>query len=307
MKLVTYQSERGARLGALLDDGAVLDLADAARSTGAVLPADMQLLIEQGPKGWDLARDVIEVAPDEAVRRDARLLSPLARPVRFRDCSLFLEHMEVALAKIARERREVAPEGKFLPPAYKNSVIYYNADNLHIYGPDDEIIWPAHSRWMDYELEWACVIGKSGRDIGLASAAAHIFGFTIFNDWSARDLQIPFMSAGLGPAGGKDFANSLGPCIATPDEFADPYRTGMTARVNGETWSRGSTASMHHSWEDAIVAFSRGNSIVAGEVFGSGTVLGGCGYELDRQLADGDVVELEVEHIGTLRNQVRRV
>ena len=159
---------------------------------------------------------------------------------------------------------------------------------------------------MDYELEWACVIGPGGRDIPPGRARDHIFGYTIFNDWSARDVQIAVMSANLGPGEGKDFANGLGPCIATPDEFADPYALAMTAHVNGELWSQGSTGTMHHSFEDAIVQFSRERTLHAGEVLGSGTVLSGCGFELDRRLAEGDVVELAVEGIGTLRNRIVR-
>jgi 2-keto-4-pentenoate hydratase/2-oxohepta-3-ene-1,7-dioic acid hydratase in catechol pathway len=115
------------------------------------------------------------------------------------------------------------------------------------------------------------------------------------------------MEANLGPAGGKDFAgsNTLGPCIVTRDEIPNPYALQMQARVNGELWSQGSTATMHHSFEDAIVQFSRFETLAAGEVIGSGTVASGCGFELGRRLQDGDVVELRVEGIGELRNRVR--
>jgi 2-keto-4-pentenoate hydratase/2-oxohepta-3-ene-1,7-dioic acid hydratase in catechol pathway len=139
-----------------------------------------------------------------------------------------------------------------------------------------------------------------------ADARAHIFGYTIFNDWSARDVQMAVMAANLGPGEGKDFEGGygLGPCIATPDEFSDPYKLTMTAHINGEQWSRGSTSTMHHRFEDAIVQFSRGKLIRAGEVIGSGTVLSGCGFELGKQLKPGDTVELQIEGIGTLRNRV---
>ena len=112
------------------------------------------------------------------------------------------------------------------------------------------------------------------------------------------------MEADLGPGAGKDFANSVGPCIATLDEFEDPYALRMTARVNGETWSSGTTGSMYHTFEDAVAQLSVDRSLAAGEIIGSGTVLGGCGFELDRRLSIGDVVELEVEGIGVLRNRV---
>lgn len=310
MKLVTFRGgarptagHSAERLGALLAGGGVLDLTAAGAATGTPMAPDMQALIEGGERMWDSARALIHSRPAEAVHDEYTLMSPLPRPVRLRDCSLFLEHMEVALAKIAAERGE--PDTG-LPPVFREQVIYYNADHLHVFADGDDIPWPAHSQWMDYELEWACVVGRGGRDIPPDRARDHIFGFTLFNDWSARDLQLPFMTANLGPGEGKDFANSLGPCIATLDEFEDPYACTMEARVNAEVWSKGSTGSMHHRFEDAIVQFSRGKHLFAGEVFGSGTVLGGCGFELGRRLADGDVVELTLAPIGTLRNRIVR-
>lgn len=306
MKLVTFQNvERTdrARLGALLKDGQVLDLAAAGKAAGAAMVDDMQSLIEGGERLWDTARRLIEISPADAVESKYRLLSPLPRPIRLRDCSLFLEHMKVAMAKVARERGD---QSYVLPPIYDEQVIYYNADHLHIYGDGDDIPWPRHSDWMDYELEWACVIGPGGSNISREAASRHIFGYTIFNDWSARDLQLPFMTANLGPGEGKDFANSLGPCIATADEFDDPYACPMEARVNGELWSSGSTSSMHHLFEDAIVQFSRDKQLFAGEILASGTVLSGCGYELGRKLADGDRVALSVGPIGTLSNRIIR-
>lgn len=293
MKLVTFRDRRGERLGALLDEG-VLDLVDAAAASGAAITSSMQALIEGGAPMWDLARKIIADRPDSAIRHDVALLAPLPRPVRLRDASLFLDHMEAALRKV----------GRAMSPRFKEQVIYYNADHIHVFGPEADIPWPRSSDWMDYELEWACVIGKPGVNVAAEDARDHIFGYTLFNDWSARDLQFPFMEAGLGPGAGKDFANSLGPCIVTADEIADPYALRMMARVNGETWSRGTTGSMHHRFEDAVDQLSRDRPLVAGEIIGSGTVLSGCGLELDRRLALGDVVELELEGVGILRNRV---
>ena len=196
--------------------------------------------------------------------------------------------MEAALKK----------SGRTMSPRFKEQVIYYNADHVHVFGPDQDVPWSRHSEWIDYELEWACVIGKPGVDISRKAARDHIFGYTLFNDWSARDLQFPFMEAGFGPGAGKDFANSLGPCILIADAVPDPYALAMTARVNGETWSNGSTSTMYHRFEDAIEQLSRDRPLIAGEIIGSGTVLSGCGFELDRRLALGDVVELELEGVG---------
>ena len=293
MKLVTFTAVSEERLGAIVPDG-VLDLCAAGNVLAVTVPASMQALIEAGPTAWDAVRGVIEACPRQFVQMDVDLLAPLPRPVRLRDASLFLEHMEAAVAK----------RGRVMSDEFKKQVIYYNADHVHVSGPNADITWPRKSHWIDYELEWACIVGVPGENLGREDANQHIFGFTIFNDWSARDLQFPFMDGNLGPGEGKDFANSLGPCIATVDEFEDPYDLRMTARINGEVWSAGTTRSMHHRFEDALVQFSADRGLVAGEIIGSGTVLGGCGYELDRQLQIGDVVELEIEGIGILKNRV---
>ncbi len=293
MKLVTFSSSSGSRLGALVAGG-VLDLVDAGKQLGWASPGSLQELIEAGPLAWDKARKLIELRPMKSVVEDAKLLAPLARPVRLRDASLFLEHMEKALGRM----------GKQMSPQFKQQIIYYNADNLHIYGPDDDIPFPRASTWIDYELEWACIIGTPGINVDRTTAANHIFGFCVFNDWSERDSQLPFMDANLGPAAGKDFANTLGPCIVTADELADPYALSMTAHVNDELWSSGNTSSMHWRFDDAIAQLSVDRSLFAGEVIGSGTVLNGCGFELGRRLTPGDSVRLEVEGIGVLQNRV---
>ncbi len=293
MKLVTFHSAAGLRLGANVED-AVLDLRAAGERVGCALPGSMQALIDAGEESWADARRVIGIRPEEAVVTAPRLAAPLPRPVRLRDACLFLQHLEASFA---------AADIPFSEEFYRQ-IIYYNADNVHVFGTGEDIPWPRASAERDYELEWACVIGRSGSNVPRNTAAAHVFGYTVFNDWSARDLQMPFMKGNLGPAGGKDFANSLGPCIVTPDELADPYALRMTARVNGEIWSEGSTSTMHHSFEDAIVRLSEDRPLVAGEVIGSGTVLNGCGLEIGRRLSPGDMVELEVEGIGVLRNRI---
>jgi 2-keto-4-pentenoate hydratase/2-oxohepta-3-ene-1,7-dioic acid hydratase in catechol pathway len=161
---------------------------------------------------------------------------------------------------------------------------------------------------MDFELEFAAVIGIAGRDIRPENALDHVFGYTVFNDFSARDEQFRAMAGKLGPGKGKDFdnANALGPCIVTSDEIGDPYSLNMTARVNGEEWSNGHTSSMFHRFEQVIAHISRSETIHPGEVLGSGTVGTGCGLEQNRYLQSGDVVELEIERIGVLRNRVLR-
>ena len=161
---------------------------------------------------------------------------------------------------------------------------------------------------MDYEHEFVCVIAKDGKNVSRAEAKPFIFGWCIFNDFSARDAQMAEMAGSLGPCKGKDFdtGNVLGPWLVTADEIADPYDLTMVARVNGEEWSRGSSRDMRFRFEDFIEHVSTDERIRAGEFFGSGTVGSGCGLELGKFLNDGDVVELEVSGLGVLRNKVVR-
>lgn len=318
MKLVTFADQGAPRLGALVEDR-VFDLA-VANPVPAF--ASMQALIDAGPDAWDAVRQTLARGDAGAMHAlgDVAILAPLPRPVRLRDCSLMLEHMEIVLAQMARRAaaEESDPQeaydrliasGKYnLNPTFKKQCVYYNADHTSVSGTDMDIVWPSYSEYIDFELEWACVIGRPARDVTREQARDHIFGYTILNDWSARDVQMPLMYTMNGPGEGKDFPGSwgLGPCIVTPDEMDDPYDLTMTATINGEQWTRGNTGSMFHTFEDAIAQFSREKTILAGEVLGSGTVLGGCGFELGRSLSAGDMVELEVQGIGTLRNRVVR-
>lgn len=320
MKLVTFVRGEAQRLGALVEDR-VLDL-QAAAAGAAPAFASMLALIEAGPEAWDAARALIAKADVDAMHNlaDTRLLAPLPRPTRLRDCSLMLEHMDVVLMQMARRAAEeesdpdaayerLMASGKYtLNPTFKKQCVYYNADHTSVSGTDVDIVWPSYSDYIDFELEWACVIGRPARDATRERAAEHIFGYTILNDWSARDVQMPLMYTMNGPGEGKDFPGSwgIGPCIVTPDEIGDPYDLAMTATINGVQWTRGNTRSMYHRFEDAIAQFSREKTILPGEVLGSGTVLGGCGFELGRKLSPGDLVELEVQNIGVLRNRVVR-
>lgn len=314
VKLVTYRGEgEAARLGALIDgEQSILDL-DAAhlRMEGVVDPAfaSMQALIDAGPAALERARR-LTADHDEgdrvAARERGQLLAPLPQPLQMRDCLCFEEHLTNAID--GRNRlaglTERTPEQQRRLSLFRTRPFWYKCNRLAFTGPDTEIHWPAFSTWMDFELELAAVLGRGGRDIAHSDAESHIFGFTIFNDFSARDVQNDEM-ASLGPCRSKDFddANVLGPCIVTTDDFnlADAR---MEARVNGQRWGGGSTASMTTSFADLITFISEGETLHPGELLGSGTVGTGCGLELGRRLASGDEVELEVEGIGLLRNRV---
>jgi len=223
---------------------------------------------------------------DEYPLEDVRLLAPVPRPPSVRDAYAFEEHV--------RNARAIAGRGE-VPAEWYEVPVFYFSNPAAIYGPDDEIPYPAGSEQLDYELEVAVVIGAEGA----------IGGFTIMNDWSARDLQRQEMKVGLGPAKGKDFATSLGPFVVTPDELGD-LRLEMVARVNGEERSRGNLGDMHHSWEAILARAAANTRLFPGDVIGSGTVGTGCILEHgdNRWLRPGDLVELEVEGIGVLRNAI---
>ncbi|MDQ3824137.1 MAG: fumarylacetoacetate hydrolase family protein [Actinomycetota bacterium] len=232
--------------------------------------------------GGGRAREHAEHRLDEV-----RLRPPVLHPPAVRDFYAFEEHV----------RRARALRGLEMPPEWYEQPVFYFSNPAAIYGPEDDVPYPDGTAELDYELEVAAIVGGNGA----------IGGFTVMNDWSARDLQRAEMKVGLGPAKGKDFATSLGPVVVTPDELGD-LRLEMVARVNGEERSRGNLGDMYHSWE-AIVAHAGRNTVLRpGDVLGSGTVGSGCILEHGdgRWLRPGDVVELEVDGIGVLRNAVAR-
>ena len=273
MRLVTYDAGAGPRVGALEGDG-VRDLG---------FDGDMVAFIEAGAPDGDGGR----VA-------GARLLAPL-RPRSLRDFLAFEGHLTNAYSRLGRD----------IPAEWYDVPAYYKGMPDTVIGPDEVIPWPTWTDKLDHELELAAVIGAGGRNLAVDDAPAAIFGYTIWNDLSARDVQARELPVGMGPGKAKDWdgSNVLGPCIATPDEL-DLARARMQVRVNGEVWGEDSPASMHHSFADMIAYVSRGQTLHAGEVLGSGTAAGGSGLELDRWLAPGDVVELEIDGIGVLRNRI---
>lgn len=315
MKLLTYEFESRQRLGVLVEGG-VIDL------TAHNDPAfrSMQDLVEGGEAALQRARAVAAAVANPTPADSVRWLSPLPVPAQMRDCLSFETHLKNSFAASVRLATKDAPDpqvaydavmasGRGGPPdVWYKQPIYYKANRFACAGHDADVVWPGYSNLMDFELEFACVIGRPGRDIAKDQAASHIFGYTIFNDFSARDAQSAEMSGMLGPAKGKDFdgGNILGPVIVTADEMTDPYKLTMRARVNGETWCEGSSSTMHWRFPDLIEHISRGETLHPGEVICSGTVGWGCGLEHLRFLNHGDVVELDVEGIGTLRNRVIR-
>jgi 2-keto-4-pentenoate hydratase/2-oxohepta-3-ene-1,7-dioic acid hydratase in catechol pathway len=323
MKLVSFRVVTPVgtftRVGALYDSQ-VIDVnmaytrwlkdqgeAQPSRLANAQVPATMLELLEGEASTMAAARRAVDYAvllgskakgpAGETVwyrLETVQLAAPLPNPPSLRDFIAFEAH----IAATSKKR------GQPIPPEWYQAPVYYKGNPRTIIGPDEDLPWPLDTAKLDYELELACVIGKSGRDIAERDAPDYIAGYTIMNDFSARDIQFREMACRLGPAKGKDFATALGPCLVTPDEIADLNSLTMVARVNGEEWSRGCFGTIHWSFPQMIAHVSRGEPLYPGDVFGSGTVGGGCGLEFDRYLKPGDVVELEIQPIGILRTRV---
>ncbi|MGH8993822.1 MAG: fumarylacetoacetate hydrolase family protein [Acidimicrobiia bacterium] len=238
---------------------------------------------------------------------DIRFLAPLPVPPSVRDFYAFEAHVRTARAT---RGLEVDPDWYELP-------VFYFTNPAAVTGPDDDIAVPPGCAELDYELEVAAVVGRPGADLDPGRAEGHIAGYTVMNDWSARDLQRREMRLGLGPAKGKDFATSLGPVLVTPDEL-EPHRRDkafdlvMTASVNGTEWSRGRLSDLYWSFGEMLAHASRGTALRPGDIVGSGTCGTGCILELSAVhgsarypwLRPGDRVELVVEGLGTLTNPV---
>ena len=305
MKLLTYDTESGPRCGVLQNDQ-VVDVSDLLE--GQTL-SDVRALLELGGSPIDRVRDALaQHTSAPAVSRvplaDVRLRSPIIQPPTVRDFIVYEEH---ASNQGTREPNEV----------WYRMPVFYFSNPLCIYGTDAEIPYPSASTQFDYELEIGCVIGREGRDVPAAEALDYIAGFTLFNDWSARDLQVDEMAFGLGPAKGKDTASSIGPWLVTTDELAPYMKDGRLhlkceVRVNGDYWLKdGAAQDAYYTFGDMVERASKDSRIVPGDVIGSGTVGGGSireairkGYEKARFLEPGDVVEHEVEALGVLRGTI---
>src|ERR1700728_4290090 len=324
MRLVTFEASGKHRPGALIDsDRRIVDFT-AATGEGEAHFRSMQALIEGGAAALDRAREIVATAQKSGRgvmdAASVKLMAPLPLPPQLRDFLCFEKHLIQAFTQILRIRaasapdpeqalRELEKQGAFKPPkVWYERPSFYKPSRFAVCGTGQEVTWPAYSKTIDYELEFACVIGTPGHDIPKEQARAHIFGYTIFNDLSARDEQTLEMASNLGPGKGKDFDNSnpIGPCIVTADEIPDPYVLDMIVRVDGQERGRGNSREMGWKYEDCIAFVTRDETIYPGELFCSGTVGNGSGLEIGRYVEPGETVELEVEKIGVLRNRIVR-
>lgn len=326
MKLATFKSTGQDKIGIVhSNDSQIFDLAAAAGRDGQGSPAfaSMLSLIDAGPRALERAAALFEEHGKDPVLSSATgavdILAPVPEPRQMRDGMSFPLHILQAprgqrklaaraggdMAELARIDAE--PLGE-LPEVYRKQPIFYITNRFSVRGTNTTVKWPRYSRVMDYELEFGIITKNRGANISAAKAKDHIFGYTIFNDFSARDAQRVEMEGRLGPAKAKSFdgGNVMGPWIVTPDEIGDPYKLKMEARVNGETRSTGATDGMLFSFEEIIAHVTQDETLMPGEFIGSGTVGNGCGLELGWFLEHGDTVELEVEKIGVLKNRVER-
>ena len=327
MKLVTFEVKTlvGAvpRIG-VLRDKEIIDLHGAYASylrevqciwrwrelAQAIVPTDMLKFIEGGVMARDSAQLALDnfakagsPAADQNGERllyqisEVRLRAPLPHPTAIRDCATFEQHFKSGFAR----------RGMDLPRVFYELPAHYRSSSTDVAGPDDPILWPSYTERLDYELELAVCIAKQGINIPEEKAEEYILGYTIFNDISARDIQNREMTLQLGPAKGKSFQNSniMGPCLVTPNEI-DANNLRMVARINGEVWSEGNSRDMYFKFPQLIAYLSRDDPLYPGEFICSGTVGSGCGAELNRWIKPGDVVELQVEGIGILKNKVER-
>src|SRR4051795_6582302 len=247
----------------------------------------------QAPSMLDWLRgDGRDEAGAEHALADIELLAPVPDPPSVRDFFAFEEHVATGWRL----------RGNDIPAAWFEVPVFYFSNPASIHGPGQPVRRPPATQMLDFELEIAAVLDGEGA----------IAGFTLFNDWSARDVQRQEMTVGLGPAKGKDFAISLGPWLVTPDEL--PTRDGRLdvtawASVNGVELTRSSAAEQHWSWEDVVAHAARDTRLRAGDVLGSGTLNRGCLLELgpldgERFLEPGDVVEIGADGLGTLRTAI---
>lgn len=323
MKLVSFEVSTPVgtiqRLGAIhqnniidLNIGYACYLADkrgrhrAYELASAVLPPEMVAFFHSGHEGIEAAETTIDyvvkqrsktpiIGPNDKKiiyeMTEVKLKAPVPRPNSIRDYLAFEGHASFS------GKRQLDKGWYEIPVCYKG-----NPDT--VIGTEETIPWPSYTDLLDYELEYGIYIGKEGKNIPREKAEEYIAGYTILNDISARDIQLQEMLAGgLGPVKGKDFCSVMGPCLVTPDEV-NPKDLRMIARINGEVWSDNNSGTAYWTWPQIIEFASMEETLYPGDFLGSGTVEGGCGTELNRWIQPGDVIELEVEGIGILRNRV---
>jgi 2-keto-4-pentenoate hydratase/2-oxohepta-3-ene-1,7-dioic acid hydratase in catechol pathway len=336
VKLVSFEVQtvlgRFERIGALAH-GMVVDLNAAStahlaesmsyraarKHAAGIVPADMVAFLEAG----DAARDVANAALRYVAERtrsessplgpgderllfapaEIRWLAPVPRPHMIRDGILLLDHYRLGMERLFK----IAEQDR-IPAAARHMPIFWKPSRAAVAGHQTPIRWPKYSDKLDYEFELGMYIGKRGKDIPVERAWEHVAGYTIFNDLGLRDVQPAELSLRMGPAKAKDFETSkiMGPCLVTRDEMPNVDGLRLTTRVNGEVWFDGRLSGWAFSFAELIAYVSRDETLEVGDFFGSGPPAHSVGFEIDRWIRPGDVVECEIEGIGTLMNTIVR-
>lgn len=309
MKYITYERDGRRSIGVYVD-GRIFDIPGGARAFGNPSMANTMLdFLSDFQDNHEFVTEML--AESNSNNRpelyfpsgQAKLLAPLPNPRSFRDFYAFEEHV-----KSARARRDL----EMIPEWYDFPVFYFS-NHQALYGTDTTIPYPRDTEELDYELEIAAVIGKKGKNISADRADQYIAGYSVLNDWSARDIQRKEMKVGLGPAKGKDFATSLGPYLVSADELEDSkdgdnYNLRMSATISGENYSQGNWNTLYYSFGQMIERASRDCTLYPGDIIGSGTVGTGCILELGPEkfgwLQPGSTVNLEIEKLGQLTNKI---
>ena len=337
MRLVTFRLEGHEEIGALgQQDSKIVRLKASEFLRSGVIHPHLQTMLaflEGGSAAREAAQRAAEFGlsqrPEGVIVDRARveLLSPVPRPVSIRDFMVFEQHVVNCTRRFGMPRwlawldqitekaigRRATLAHRMMRPWYERPV-YYKGNRMSVIGDGARVTIPRYTKAFDWELEFGIFLCGQGRNIPKEKAREFVGGFTIFDDFSARDTQGKEMGGRLGPAKGKDFdgGNAIGPALVTPDEIPDPYNLAMTARINGQEASYGHTSGMRWSFEEMIAYASQDETLYPGEFFGSGTGTvpeSGenrccCGLEMGRFLKAGDTVELEVERLGKLTNHI---
>jgi 2-keto-4-pentenoate hydratase/2-oxohepta-3-ene-1,7-dioic acid hydratase in catechol pathway len=337
MRLVTFRHEGLQEVGAFIDaDSKIIALQAAERLRSGRSSLHLQSMLaflQGGAAAREGAQQAVEFAtsqrPDSVIldRNSVELLAPVPRPESIRDFMVFEQHVvnctrrfEMSPWRASVDRAVEKAFGRKATLAYRKMrswyerPAYYKGNRMTVVGDGANVTIPSYTQRFDWELEFGIFLCKQGHDIPKEKATEFIGGFTIFNDFSARDIQGREMGSRLGPAKGKDFdcGNAIGPALVTPDEIPDPYSLEMRAQINGEEVSYGHTRGMRWKFADMVAYVSQNETLYPGEFFGSGTGTvpesGAnrccCGLEMGRFLRAGDTVELEIERIGKLTNRI---
>jgi 2-keto-4-pentenoate hydratase/2-oxohepta-3-ene-1,7-dioic acid hydratase in catechol pathway len=336
MKLISFEVQtslgRFNRLGAVVQDK-IIDinnsysalLADsgevnsAKRIADGLIPPDMVMFLEGGKSSMDAAKQTIAYATERLqkntnplgahgqrlhfLENEIRWLAPVPKPHMIRDGILLLDHYKVGMERLFK----ITGKDQ-IPEASKTMPIFWKPSRSAVGAHLQDILWPKYSQKLDYEFELGIYIGKRGKDISVEQAADYIAGYTIFNDLGLRDIQPAELTLRMGPAKAKDFITSkiMGPYLVTPDEIGPVENLRLIIRVNNETWFDGSLGNWAFTFEEFIAYVSRDEFLEVGDFFGSGPPAFSAGFEINKWIKPGDLLECEIEGLGVLKNTIVR-